>query len=52
MSNLISVQDLRVAFRMGKTGTVEAVKGVSFDIPVTAPWHWWVNQVAARASVP
>ena len=34
MSNLISVQNLRVAFRMSKTETVEAVRGVSFDIPV------------------
>ena len=33
MSHLISVQDLRVAFRVSKTQTVEAVKGVSFDIP-------------------
>ena len=33
MSNLISVQDLSVSFRMGKTETVEAVRGVSFDIP-------------------
>ncbi len=33
MTNLISVQDLRVAFRMGKTEIVEAVKGVSFNIP-------------------
>ena len=36
MSNLISVQDLRVSFRMSKTRTVEAVKGVSFDIPVNS----------------
>ncbi len=36
MTNLISVQDLRVAFRMGKSHTVEAVKGVSFDIPVNS----------------
>ena len=36
MNNLISVQDLRVAFRMGKTRTVEAVMGVSFDIPVNS----------------
>ncbi len=36
MNNLISVQDLRVAFRMGKFHTVEAVKGVSFDIPVNS----------------
>jgi len=36
MSNLISVQDLRVTFRMSKSHTVEAVKGVSFDIPVNA----------------
>ena len=36
MNNLISVQDLRVAFRMGKSHTVEAVKGVNFDIPVNS----------------
>ncbi|HET7865070.1 MAG TPA: dipeptide ABC transporter ATP-binding protein [Burkholderiaceae bacterium] len=34
---LLSIQDLKVAFRMGKSGGVmqrtEAVKGVSFDIP-------------------
>jgi len=36
MTNLISVQDLRVAFRMGKSHSVEAVKGVSFDIPVNS----------------
>ena len=36
MTNLISVQDLRVSFRMSKTLTVEAVKGVSFDIPVNS----------------
>ena len=36
MNNLISVQDLRVSFRMSKSQTVEAVKGVSFDIPVNA----------------
>ena len=33
MTNLISVQDLRVSFRMSKTHTADAVKGVSFDIP-------------------
>ena len=33
---LISVQDLRVSFRMGKTDTVEAVKGVSFDVPANS----------------
>ena len=36
MNNLISVHDLRVAFRMSKSHTVEAVKGVSFDIPVNS----------------
>ena len=36
MSNLISVQDLRVSFRMSKARTVEAVRGVSFDIPVNS----------------
>jgi len=36
MNNLISVQDLRVSFRMSKTSTVEAVKGVSFDIPANS----------------
>ena len=33
MTHLISVQDLQVAFRMSKTDTVPAVRGVSFDIP-------------------
>jgi hypothetical protein len=33
MSQLLSIQDLRVAFRMGKGVRAEAVKGVSFDIP-------------------
>ena len=33
MNPLISVHDLRVSFRMTKTDTVEAVRGVSFDIP-------------------
>ena len=36
MNNLISVQDLRVSFRMSKSYTVEAVSGVSFDVPVNA----------------
>ena len=30
---LLSIQDLKVAFRMGKGVLAEAVKGVSFDIP-------------------
>ena len=30
---LLSIQDLKVAFRMGKGVMAEAVKGVSFDIP-------------------
>jgi peptide/nickel transport system ATP-binding protein len=33
MANLVSVRDLRVSFRLGKTRVVEAVRGVSFDIP-------------------
>ena len=37
MSPLLSIKDLRVAFRLGKTNGVvqrfEAVKGVSFDVP-------------------
>ena len=36
MTHLISVQDLRVSFRMSKTQTAEAVKGVSFDIPLNS----------------
>ena len=32
MNTLISVQDLRVSFRMSKSHTAQAVKGVSFDI--------------------
>jgi len=33
MATLLSIQDLKVAFRMGKGVMAEAVKGVSFDIP-------------------
>ena len=36
MSNLISVQDLRVSFRLGKHRIAEAVRGISFDIPENA----------------
>ena len=36
MTMLLSIQDLRVAFRMGKGVRAEAVKGVSFDIPENA----------------
>jgi peptide/nickel transport system ATP-binding protein len=36
MSNLVSVRDLRVSFRLGKTRVVEAVRGVSFDVPENA----------------
>ncbi|MFZ2309334.1 MAG: ABC transporter ATP-binding protein [Rhodoferax sp.] len=36
MTNLISVQDLQVSFRMSKTSTAQAVKGVSFDIPANS----------------
>ena len=30
---LLSIQDLKVGFRMGRGTVAEAVKGVSFDIP-------------------
>ena len=33
---LLQVRDLRIAFRTGKTTTVEALKGVSFDVPPDA----------------
>ncbi|HEY6132557.1 MAG TPA: dipeptide ABC transporter ATP-binding protein [Rubrivivax sp.] len=33
---LLSIQDLKVAFRMGKGERADAVKGVSFDIPENA----------------
>lgn len=36
MTSLISVHDLRVSFRMSKTHTAEAVKGVSFEIPANS----------------
>ncbi len=36
MSPLISVQDLSVSFRMGKTETVRAVNRVSFDVPANS----------------
>ena len=36
MANLVSVRDLRVSFRLGKTRIVEAVRGLSFDVPENA----------------
>ena len=30
---LLSIQDLKVSFRMGRGVVAEAVKGVSFDVP-------------------
>jgi peptide/nickel transport system ATP-binding protein len=36
MGNLVSVRDLRVSFRLGKTRIVEAVRGVSFEVPENA----------------
>ena len=36
MTPLISVQDLRVSFRMSKTQTVDAVRGISFDVPANS----------------
>jgi len=35
-ANLVSVRDLRVSFRLGKTRIVEAVRGISFDVPENA----------------
>jgi peptide/nickel transport system ATP-binding protein len=34
MTGLVAVRDLRVSFRLGKTRVVDAVRGVSFDVPV------------------
>ncbi len=36
MNNLISVQNLKVSFRLSKTSVGQAVNGVSFDIPVNS----------------
>jgi peptide/nickel transport system ATP-binding protein len=36
MNPLISVQDLSVSFRLGKTDIAEAVRGVSFDVPANS----------------
>ena len=35
-SMLLSVRDLRISFKTGKTTTVEAIKGISFDVPMNA----------------
>lgn len=34
--NLLSVRDLRISFRVDKKNTVEAIKGISFDVPHNA----------------
>ena len=36
MTNLISVQDLKVSFKLSRTAVGQAVNGVSFDIPVNS----------------
>jgi peptide/nickel transport system ATP-binding protein len=36
MTMLLEVRDLRIAFRVDRHSTVEAVKGVSFDVPENA----------------
>ncbi len=36
MTSLVAVRDLRVSFRLGKTRVVEAVRGVSFEVPENA----------------
>jgi ABC-type glutathione transport system ATPase component len=36
MAALVSVRDLRVSFRLGRSHVVDAVRGVSFDIPEDA----------------
>ncbi len=33
MTPLVSVSNLRIAFRLGRDSVVEAVRGVSFDVP-------------------
>jgi peptide/nickel transport system ATP-binding protein len=33
---LLSVRDLRISFRVDRTSSVEAVKGISFDVPVNS----------------
>jgi len=33
---LLRVRDLRIAFRVGKQSTVEAIKGISFDVPANS----------------
>src|SRR5512135_1731385 len=33
MSTLVSIENLRVSFRLGKHRVVEAVRGISFDVP-------------------
>jgi peptide/nickel transport system ATP-binding protein len=35
-SMLLSVRDLRISFRVDKKTTVEAIKGISFDVPADA----------------
>ena len=36
MTSLVSVRDLRVSFRLGKSRTVEAVRGIGFEVPENA----------------
>jgi ABC-type glutathione transport system ATPase component len=45
--DLLTVRDLRVAFRIDKSSSAEALKGVSFSVP---RWRWSANPAAANRS--
>ena len=47
---LLSIQDLRVAFRMGKGVRAEAVKGVGFDIPENTTCLLYTSDAADERS--
>jgi peptide/nickel transport system ATP-binding protein len=49
---LLSVRDLRVSFRMEKGQRIEAVRGISFDVPENSTVALVANRARARASRP
>ena len=51
-NSLVSIENLRIDFRVDRDTVFEAVKSVSFDIPKTAPLRWWANPAAGKPSAP
>jgi hypothetical protein len=49
MNDLLAIRDLRISFHL-HDALIEAVRGISFTVPLAARWRWWVSPDPARPS--